>query len=127
MTTKRILKKNSNAKNYTTIYFGLAPKQAKKLEKSARKQGKTESGVLRQILDVYLKHVELHGLSYKPFKRTKPVGMKVLPRTVRKDQDEKLRHLAEKTGISISQLAREAVQKYCGKENSAFQSKLPHI
>jgi len=38
--------------------------------------------------------------------------MKVLPRTITRDQDRKLRKLAEKTGRKISELAREAVDIY---------------
>ncbi len=55
--------------NYTTLYANLTPKQAKKLKNLAKKQGKTESEVLRQILDAYLKDIEYKGLPYEPFKK----------------------------------------------------------
>ena len=42
--------------------------------------------------------------------------MKVLPRTITRDQDRKLRKLAEKTGRKISELAREAVKEVLWRE-----------
>ena len=73
------------------------------------KEGKTESEALRKILDVYFKGIEERGLPFEPYRKFSPVGLKVLPRTIRKEQDKKLRKLAEKTGRKISELAREAV------------------
>ena len=108
----QLVKKNHPTRNYTTIYIGLTPKQAQKLANLAKKQGKTESTALRTILDAYFKDIEKRGLPYEPYRKFSPVGLEVLPRTIRKDQDRKLRKLAEKTGRKISELAREAVDSF---------------
>ncbi|MHC4124522.1 MAG: hypothetical protein ACYSSI_13180 [Planctomycetota bacterium] len=78
----------------------------------AKKQGKSESGALRQVLDAYLKDIETKGLSFEPYRKISPLGMKVLPRTITIEQDRKLREMAEKTGRKISELAREAVEEF---------------
>ena len=108
----QLVKTNHPTRNYTTIYIGLTPKQAQKLKNLARKHGKTESTSLRTILDAYFKGIEKRGLPYEPYRKFSPIGLKVLPRTITRDQDKKLRKLAEKTGRKISELAREAVERY---------------
>jgi len=104
-----VKRKPNNRKDYIPVYFGLSPKLTEKLKNTAEKQGKTESEVLRQILDVYLKDIEKKKLTYKPFRKLSPSGLKTLSRTIRKDQDKKLREIAGKTGRKISELVREAV------------------
>jgi predicted DNA-binding protein len=37
---------------------------------------------------------------------------RVVPRTVRKEQDSRLRELSERTGRSLSELVREAVEAF---------------
>ena len=78
----------------------------------AKKEGKTESGALRKLLDAYLKDIETKSLPFEPYKKISPLGMEILPRTIRKEQDRKLREIAERTGRKISELAREAVEKF---------------
>ncbi|MBU1148117.1 MAG: hypothetical protein KKD11_07160, partial [Candidatus Omnitrophica bacterium] len=99
-------------RNYTTLYVSLTPKQAQKLRNLAKRERKSESGALRQVLDAYLKQVEANGLPFEPYRKISPLGMKVLPRTITIEQDRKLREIAEKTGRKISGLAREAVERY---------------
>jgi len=84
----------------------------KKLEILAKKEKKTESAALRIILDAYFKDMDKKGLSYEPYRKFSPVGMKVLPRTITIAHDRKLREIAEKTGRKISELAREAVEGF---------------
>jgi len=105
----QLVKTNNPRRNYTTLYVSLTPKQALKLAKLAKKQGKSESGALRKVLDAYLKDIEVKGLSFEPYRKISPMGMKVLPRTITVEQDRNLREIAEKTGRKISELAREAV------------------
>ena len=57
-----------------------------------------------------MREIEIKGLPFEPFRKFSPVGLKTLPRTIRKDQDLKLRELAEKTDRKISELVREAVE-----------------
>ena len=109
-----MVKADTSRRNYTTIYVGLTPKLIKKLENLAEKQGKTESEVLRKILDVYFKHIDKRGLPCEPLRKFSPIGLKVLPRTISKEQDKKLRGLVEKTGRKISELVREAVNNFVG-------------
>ena len=47
---KRLVKAETSRRNYTTIYVGLTPELARKLGNLARKEGKTESEILRRIL-----------------------------------------------------------------------------
>lgn len=61
-------------------------------------------------MDAYLKYIESKGLPYEPFRKLSPLGLKILPRTIRKEQDAKLREIAEKTGRKISELVREAME-----------------
>lgn len=107
-----MVKTNPSRRNYTTLYANLTPKQAKKLKNLAKKQKKSESEVLRKILDGYLQDIESRGLPYEPFRKLSFAGFKVLPRTITKEQDRKLRGIAEKTGRSINELTREAVERY---------------
>ena len=84
----------------------------KKLENLAKKEKKTESAALRIVLDAYFKDIDKRGLPYEPYRKFSPVGLKVLPRTIAIVQDRKLREIAERIGRRISELAREAVDRY---------------
>ena len=108
----QLVKTNNPRRNCTTLYVSLTPKQAQKLRNLAKKQRKSESGTLRQVLDAYLKKIGLKGLTFEPYRKISPLGMKALPRTITIEQDRKLREIAEKTGRKISELAREAVENY---------------
>ena len=106
----QLVKTNQPRKNYTTLHVSLTQKQAKKFKVLAKKQRKSESETLRQVLDSYLKDIETKGLPFEPYRKISPLGMKVLPRTITIEQDRKLREIAEKTGRRISELARGAVE-----------------
>ena len=90
----------------------MTPVLIKKLENLAKKQGTSQSPVLRQILDSYFKDIEKKGLLYEPLRKFSPVGLKFLPRTISKEQDARLRELCEKTGRKISELTRDAVESF---------------
>ena len=109
----QLVKTNNPRRNYATLYVSLTTKQAKKLKYLARKQKKSESEVLRKVLDFYLKDIKTKGLPLEPYRKISPLGMKVLPRTITVEQDRKLREIAEKTGRRISELAREAMKDFC--------------
>ena len=109
---RQLVKTNPSRRNYTTLYANFTPKQAKKLKNLAKKRVKTESEVLRQVINAYLKDIENRGLPYEPFRKLSFTGFKFLPRTIRKEQDRILREIAEKTGRKITELAREAVEKF---------------
>ena len=98
--------------SYSTVYFGLPEKAAKKLKNLARKEKKTESEVLRHIIDDYLKKTKEKKPKFEPFRKFSPVGLKTLPRTIRKEQDAKIRKLAEETGRPISEIVRDAVERF---------------
>ena len=89
----------------------MTPGLIKKVKDLAEKKSKTESEILRQMLDVYFENIK-KDLPYEPLRKTSPVGLKVLPRTIRKDQDARFRELAEKSGRKISELVREAVESF---------------
>ena len=60
-----------------------------------------------------MKGIESKGLSFEPYRKISPLGMKVLPRTITIEQDKKLREIAENSGRKISELARQAVKDFC--------------
>ena len=99
-------------KNYVNVYFGLTSKQAEKFKKLTKKEKKSESEVLRAILARFIYNMEKKKVGYRPCRKTSPQGLKTLPRTICKEQNKKLRELSEKTGRSLSELVREAVEKY---------------
>jgi len=88
----------------------------KKLGNLAKKEKKTESAALRIVLDSYFKDIDKKGLSYEPYRKFSPIGLKVLPRTITLAHDRKLREIAEKTGRKISEQAREAVERFIESE-----------
>jgi len=96
----------------TTCYVGLSSKQAIKLKKLASAKGTSESAALRVIIEQYLKQDRKKGKRYYVCQKTSPDARKVKPRTISKEQDKALRKLAEKTGRSISELVRGAVESY---------------
>lgn len=66
------------------------------------------------MLDTYLAEVDKRGLPSEPYGKMRFQGYeeRVVPRTLRKEQDAKLRELAEKAGRSLSELVREAVESF---------------
>ena len=82
--------------------------QAQKLAKLAQKRKKTESVILRDILDDYLK--KLGKLKKQHCQKQQCVGLQRLARTIRMDQDIELRKIAEKTGMTISEVVRDVVK-----------------
>lgn len=65
------------------------------------------------MLDVYLAEVARRGLPSEPYGKMQFLGYqeRVVPRTIRREQDTKLRDLSERTGRSLSELVREAVER----------------
>ena len=110
--TNQLVKTNQPRRNYTTLYVSLTPKQAQKVKNLAKRERKSESEVLRQVLETYLKGIETKGLLFEPYRKISLLGMKVLPRTITLEQDRKLREIAERTGRRISEVAREAVEDF---------------
>lgn len=109
---RQLVKTGIGTRNFTTVYANLTPQLAKNLKDLAKKEGKVESAALRNILDVYFRNIEKKGLPYEPLRKFSPVGLKLLPRTIRKDQGIKLMELTEKTGRKMSELVREAVERF---------------
>ena len=66
------------------------------------------------MVDAYLAEIEKRGLPAEPYSKMRFLGYegRVVPRTIRKKQDAKLRELSERTGRSISELVREAVERF---------------
>ena len=110
---QRVKKLSARHRNYTTVYFSLTSEQTRKLREAAKKAVVTESEALRRMIDAYLAEVDKRGLPSEPYGKMRFKGYeeRVVPRTVRREQDAKLRELAEKTGRSISELVREAVER----------------
>ena len=79
-----------------------------KAGKISSKEKKTESVILRDILDDYLK--KPGKLKKQHFQKQQCIGLQRLARTIRKDQDIKLRKIAEETGMTISEVVRGALE-----------------
>jgi hypothetical protein len=111
---QRVKKLSARHTNYTTVYFALTGEQAKKLREAARQALVTESDALRRMLDASLAEVDKRGLPSEPYGKMRFLGyeQRVVPRTIRREQDAKLRELSERTGRSISELLREAMEKH---------------
>jgi hypothetical protein len=64
------------------------------------------------MLDAYLAEVDKRGLPSEPYGKMQFKGYeeRVVPRTIRREQDARLRELSDKTGRSLSELVREAVE-----------------
>ena len=109
---KQLVKTGIGTRNFTTIYANLGPDLERKLRNSVGKDGKTESEALRKMLDSYFRDIDKKGLPYEPLRKTSPAGLKVLPRTIRKEQDARLRELVGRTGRKISELVRDAIESF---------------
>ena len=103
--------------NYTTVYLSLTTEQAKKLREAAKKAVTSESEALRRMLDAYLAEVNKRGLPSEPYGKMRFLGYeeRVVPRTIRREQDSRLREVSEQSGRSLSELVREAVER-CSAE-----------
>ena len=64
------------------------------------------------MLDAYLAEVDKRGLPSEPYRKMRFLGYeeRVVPHTIRREQDSRLRELSERTGRSLSELVREAVE-----------------
>ena len=74
----------------------------------------SESEALRRILDAYLVEIEKRGLPSEPYGKMRFRGYeeRVVPRTIRKEQDARLRELSERTGRNLSELVRAALESF---------------
>ena len=65
------------------------------------------------MIDAYLAEVDKRGLPIEPYGKMQFKGYeaRVVPRTIRKEQDVRLRELAERSGRSLSELVRKAVEQ----------------
>ena len=111
---QRVKKLSARHTNYATVYFALTAEQARKLKEASKKALVGESETLRRMLDAYLAEVDKRGLPAEPYGKMRFLGYeeRVVPRTIRKEQDVRLRELSERTGRSISELMREVVERF---------------
>ncbi len=65
--------------------------------------------MLRKMLDNYL---DYPPKAINLYKKQEILGMKVLPRTISREHDRKLRGLHNTTGRSMSEMMRQAVQAF---------------
>ena len=66
------------------------------------------------MLDAYLAEIEKRSLPSEPYGKMRFKGYeeRVVPRTIRREQDSRLRELSERTGRSLSELTRGAVEEH---------------
>ncbi|MCB4792155.1 MAG: ribbon-helix-helix domain-containing protein [Elusimicrobia bacterium] len=103
---------NKPGKDFVTLYFALPKNLSDRLEGHAKDQKTTESAVLRNMIDEYFSKNKGKSLDYSPLKKLSILGMKTTPRTVRRDQDKMLRDFSQKTGRNVSEIVRNAIEKY---------------
>ena len=95
------------------VYFGLPEKVWERLENMVKDTQKSRSHISREALDCYFLEVNKAPLKMHQICEKDPIiGLKTAPLTIRKDQEEWLRMMAEKTGKNLSQLGREAIKHY---------------
>jgi len=97
-----------------TAYFGLTNELCKMLENRVKKSQRNRSHIFRKALDSYLMKVnkEPFFANHQPCQKYPILGLKTVPVTIRRDQDDWLRKMAQLTGKRLSQLGREAIQSY---------------
>ena len=90
----------------------MTAEQARKLKEAAKMGLVSESEALRRMVAAYLARMDKRDLPSEPYGKMRFKGYeeRVVPRTIRREQDARLRELAERTGRSISELVREAVE-----------------
>ncbi len=94
-------------------YIGLPLKICERLENRVKKTKKNRSHISREALDCYFLKVNKEPLKVHQICEKDPIiGLKVIPVTIRRDQIDLLRIMAEKTGKKLSQLGREAIEHY---------------
>ena len=104
-------------KKYVTNFGSYTKEQIEKLEQIAKERGVTQSTIIREAIDFYLKEIKSRDLIIFLSLRKYPViGLIRASRTIRIDQDERLKTLAEKTGGKVSELTREAIRKFLDRK-----------
>ena len=93
--------------------FGLSKNQIEILEKRVKKAKTNRSNIFRKAIDAYWlklnKEPEIQCVTGKKY----PIkGLKIIATTIRKDQDDWLRQMVEKTGKKRIELGREAIEYY---------------
>lgn len=109
----RVKKKCMGQGNMAQGLFGLTQNQLETVKIYVKKAKTNRSNIFRRALDAYRlmlnKEPEIQCVTGKKY----PVrGLKIIATTIRKDQDEWLRQMVEKTGKKRSEIGREALEYY---------------
>ncbi len=101
-------------KRFVSLTIGLSHKQLKKIKELANSRNLSESGVLQEMIERCVKEAELNhkGFAYEPYKKIVPQQLVLVGRTITREQEIKLRSLRGKTGRSIGELVRRAVDQF---------------
>ncbi len=99
-----------------SVLFGLTEKQREKLENEVKKTHLNRSNIYRKSLDAYRLKINKEPISYQPYHKYPILGLKNVSVTIRQDQADWVRVLAEKTGKKLSEIGREALEYYFQKE-----------
>ncbi len=109
----RVRKKLHGKGNMAHGHFGLTKIQLEMLKNMAKKGRKSRSHILRQAIDAYwLKLNKEPNIACITGKKYPVQGLRVVPVTIRKDQDLWLQGMVEKTGKKRSEIGREAFEYY---------------
>ena len=93
--------------------FGLTKKQLEMLDLRVETTQTSRSNIFRQAIDAYwLKLNKEPKIQCITGKRYPTIGLKIIATTIRKDQDDWLRQMVEKTGKKRSELGREALEYF---------------
>ncbi len=108
----RVIPKPKPNWNDVTIYPGLTPGQLSRLDSMSKRTGKTQSELIRGALDLYFARVDQLGLPEAAFRKPPRLGLVTASRTIRVDQNERLRQLTQQRGRQMSELVRVTCPHY---------------
>ncbi len=102
-----------------SVLFGLTENQRKKLENEVKRTHSNRSNICRKALDAYRLKINKETVSYQPYHKYPVLGLKNISVTIRQDQADWVRIMAEKTGKKLSEIGREALEYFFEKTTSS--------
>jgi len=115
---KGVKKYYGDAGQLVPVLFGLPPGLIKLIDIESKKQKSNRSNISRKIVDSYWLGCNKNKIVIPPFQpnQKQPVlGLKTVSITIRRDQAAWLRAMSDKTGKSISEIGRNALEIYFSK------------
>ena len=118
---KGVKKYYGDAGTLLPVLFRLTQEQLEKLEKEVKKTHSDRANISRKAIDTYWLNQNKKKIVPQPlpsYQKHSVLGLKTVSVTLRKDQAEWLRSMAELTGKTISQLGRDALDEYLAEREN---------